>query len=80
MKRIRTFCRDAKVFFSIFPSFKPISPLHLSAKIEERDTVDEKLPFQDLPVIITSDPIGAWKCNFPPFWEMLTDRPTDRPA
>ena len=21
-------------------------------------------------------PIGAWKCNFPPFKEIMTDRPT----
>ena len=27
----------------------------------------------------TSGPIGAWKCNFPPFWETMTERPTDRP-
>ena len=27
---------------------------------------------------ITTAPIGAWKCNFPPFLEIMTDRPTDR--
>ena len=27
-----------------------------------------------------STPIGAWKCNFPPFQENMTDRPTNRPA
>ena len=26
----------------------------------------------------TSVPIGAWKCNFPPFQEIMTDRQTDR--
>ena len=26
----------------------------------------------------TSAPIGACKCNFPPFYEILTDRPTNR--
>ena len=25
-------------------------------------------------------PIGAWKCNFPPFYEFITCRPTDRPT
>ena len=23
---------------------------------------------------------GAWKCNFSPFWEIMTDRPTNRPT
>ena len=26
----------------------------------------------------TSAPIGAWICNFPPFLEIMTDRPTRR--
>ena len=24
--------------------------------------------------------IRAWKCYFPPFWEIMTDRPTDGPT
>ena len=24
--------------------------------------------------------MGAWKSNFPPFWEIMTDRPTNRPT
>ena len=28
----------------------------------------------------TSAPIGAWKCNFAPFCEIMTDPPTDRPT
>ena len=30
----------------------------------------------------SSDPIGAWKCNFPPYWDEITptDRPTDQPT
>ena len=27
-----------------------------------------------------SAPIGAWKCNFPPFHEIMTDSPTDHPT
>ena len=27
-----------------------------------------------------SAPIGAWKCTFPPFNEMITHRPTDQPT
>ena len=26
----------------------------------------------------TSAPTGAWKCNFPPFQETMTDRPTNQ--
>ena len=26
---------------------------------------------------ITSAAIGAWKCNIPPFCEIMADRPTD---
>ena len=26
----------------------------------------------------TSAPTGAWKCNFPPFWEIITGGPTKR--
>ena len=28
----------------------------------------------------TRTPIGAWKCSFPPFWEIMTDRPFDLPT
>ena len=24
--------------------------------------------------------LGTFKSNFPPFWEIMTDRPTDQPA
>ena len=27
--------------------------------------------------LVTSAPIGAWKCNFPPSKEILTARPTE---
>ena len=27
-----------------------------------------------------SAPRAAWKYNFPPFWEIMTDRPTNRPS
>ena len=27
-----------------------------------------------------SAPIEAWKCNFPLFWEIMTDHQTDRPT
>ena len=28
--------------------------------------------------IATNAPIGAWKCNFSPFRDIMTERPTDR--
>ena len=28
----------------------------------------------------TSSPIGAWKCNFQTFLEIMTDRPNDQPT
>ena len=28
-------------------------------------------------IVVTSTPIGAWKCYFPAFFEIMTDHPTD---
>ena len=29
---------------------------------------------------VTSATIGAWKCNFPPYQEIMTDRLTNQPT
>ena len=59
-----------------------LSPLHfleLAIYNIKMKTIEGRNAFFYLISYITSDPIGAWKCNFPRFQEITTDKPNNQP-
>ena len=54
--------------------------LDLIKMLYSASTECSKIPSVDPTPYKTSAPIGAWKGNFPPFQEIMSDRPTEWPT